>query len=233
MPRPRRHAEEAEARHRRDDRGRRREAQGEQERGDEHAAHRDAQRLHLADRVGEPVPDHEDAEREPASLADVERWIDNFGTNFPMVADPDLELGLYASPDSAPPPSAVVSAVRSAWRMSACSSLGSRDAAGEPAATVKPAGQPLSNIPTNSTVSSRPISCAATSYARTPPNDHPASRYGPEGCTSRIIRTRRVAIPSTVRRGASAGDAGSAYTGMSSPTWGWSTCAYAMDPAPS
>jgi hypothetical protein len=44
----------------------------------------------------------QDAEREPASMADVERWIANFGTNFPMVADPDLELGLYASPDSAP-----------------------------------------------------------------------------------------------------------------------------------
>lgn len=44
----------------------------------------------------------QDAEREPASMADVERWIDKFKTNFPMVADPDLELGLYASPDSAP-----------------------------------------------------------------------------------------------------------------------------------
>jgi hypothetical protein len=44
----------------------------------------------------------QDAERNPASLADVERWIENFGTNFPMVADPELEFGAYASPDSAP-----------------------------------------------------------------------------------------------------------------------------------
>jgi hypothetical protein len=44
----------------------------------------------------------QDAERNPASLEDVERWIAKFGTNFPMVADPDLALGAYASPDSAP-----------------------------------------------------------------------------------------------------------------------------------
>lgn len=44
----------------------------------------------------------QDAERNPASLADVERWIDTFGTNFPMVADPELQMGVYASPDSAP-----------------------------------------------------------------------------------------------------------------------------------
>lgn len=44
----------------------------------------------------------QDAEREPASMADVERWIGKFGTNFPMVADPTLELGRYASPDTAP-----------------------------------------------------------------------------------------------------------------------------------
>lgn len=44
----------------------------------------------------------QDAERNPASMADVERWIANFDTNFPMVADPELELGAYASPDSAP-----------------------------------------------------------------------------------------------------------------------------------
>jgi hypothetical protein len=44
----------------------------------------------------------QDAERDPASLEDVERWIAKFGTNFPMVADPDLALGAYASPDSAP-----------------------------------------------------------------------------------------------------------------------------------
>ena len=44
----------------------------------------------------------QDAERNPASLEDVERWIAKFGTNFPMVADPELTLGAYASPDSAP-----------------------------------------------------------------------------------------------------------------------------------
>jgi hypothetical protein len=44
----------------------------------------------------------QDAERDPASLEDVERWIAKFGTNFPMVADPELALGAYASPDSAP-----------------------------------------------------------------------------------------------------------------------------------
>jgi hypothetical protein len=44
----------------------------------------------------------QDAQRNPASLEDVERWISNFHTNFPMVADPGLELGAYASPDSAP-----------------------------------------------------------------------------------------------------------------------------------
>lgn len=44
----------------------------------------------------------QDGQRNPADLADLERWVDNFGPNFPMVADPDLEMGLYASPDSAP-----------------------------------------------------------------------------------------------------------------------------------
>lgn len=44
----------------------------------------------------------QDAKRDPASLEDLERWIDNFGTNFPMVADPGLQLDGYASSDSAP-----------------------------------------------------------------------------------------------------------------------------------
>jgi hypothetical protein len=44
----------------------------------------------------------QDGQRNPADMADLERWIDNFRPNFPMVADPDLELGVYASPDSAP-----------------------------------------------------------------------------------------------------------------------------------
>jgi hypothetical protein len=44
----------------------------------------------------------QDARREPATLGDLERWVDEFDTNFPMVIDPALELGIYASPDSAP-----------------------------------------------------------------------------------------------------------------------------------
>lgn len=44
----------------------------------------------------------QDGARDPASLEDVERWIANFGTNFPMVADPDIQLERYASSDLAP-----------------------------------------------------------------------------------------------------------------------------------
>jgi len=44
----------------------------------------------------------QDAKREEATLEDVERWIANFDTNFPMVADPGLQLDGYASSDSAP-----------------------------------------------------------------------------------------------------------------------------------
>ena len=44
----------------------------------------------------------QDGQRNPADMADLGRWIDNFGPNFPMVADPELLLGAYASPDSAP-----------------------------------------------------------------------------------------------------------------------------------
>jgi len=44
----------------------------------------------------------QDAKRDPASLDDVERWIANFHTNFPMVADPDIQLDRYASSDLAP-----------------------------------------------------------------------------------------------------------------------------------
>lgn len=44
----------------------------------------------------------QDAQRNPASLADVERWIENFDTNFPMVIDPELQMGAYASTDTAP-----------------------------------------------------------------------------------------------------------------------------------
>jgi hypothetical protein len=44
----------------------------------------------------------QDAARETASLEDLERWIDKFGTNFPMATDPDLALESYASYSSAP-----------------------------------------------------------------------------------------------------------------------------------
>jgi hypothetical protein len=44
----------------------------------------------------------QDGQRNPATLEDLERWIDNFQPNFPMVADPDLQLATYASPASAP-----------------------------------------------------------------------------------------------------------------------------------
>ena len=44
----------------------------------------------------------EDGQKHPASVEDVERWIANFHTNFPMVADPYLYLGPYASTDLAP-----------------------------------------------------------------------------------------------------------------------------------
>ncbi len=44
----------------------------------------------------------EDGQKRPATIEDVERWIANFHTNFPMVADPYLYLGPYASTDLAP-----------------------------------------------------------------------------------------------------------------------------------
>jgi peroxiredoxin len=44
----------------------------------------------------------QDAARNAASVEDLERWIDNFGTNFPMVTDPDLALESYASYAAAP-----------------------------------------------------------------------------------------------------------------------------------
>jgi AhpC/TSA family len=44
----------------------------------------------------------EDAQRDPASLDDLDRWVKNFHSNFPMVADPHLYLEDYASADSAP-----------------------------------------------------------------------------------------------------------------------------------
>ncbi len=44
----------------------------------------------------------QDAKRDPASLEDLARWIENFHTNFPMVADPELLLQDYALVSSAP-----------------------------------------------------------------------------------------------------------------------------------
>jgi len=44
----------------------------------------------------------QDAQRNPASIGDLDRWVSNFEVNFPMVTDPDLQMGTYASPDSAP-----------------------------------------------------------------------------------------------------------------------------------
>lgn len=44
----------------------------------------------------------QDAETNPATIEDVERWIANFHTNFPMVVDPELLLGSYNPPQSAP-----------------------------------------------------------------------------------------------------------------------------------
>jgi hypothetical protein len=44
----------------------------------------------------------QDAHRDGATLQDVERWIANFHTNFPMVADPELQLQGYSPPALAP-----------------------------------------------------------------------------------------------------------------------------------
>lgn len=44
----------------------------------------------------------QDAKRDPASLEDVENWIDKFGTNFPIVTDPEQRLTDYSPPELAP-----------------------------------------------------------------------------------------------------------------------------------
>ncbi|HYQ15378.1 MAG TPA: hypothetical protein VEQ58_06470 [Polyangiaceae bacterium] len=44
----------------------------------------------------------EDGQRNPASLDDLSRWIDNFHTNFPMVIDPHVDLQAYSPPALAP-----------------------------------------------------------------------------------------------------------------------------------
>ncbi|HVY29736.1 MAG TPA: TlpA disulfide reductase family protein [Polyangiaceae bacterium] len=44
----------------------------------------------------------QDAHRDAATLEDVERWIANFHSNFPVVADPKLDLQRYSPPSMAP-----------------------------------------------------------------------------------------------------------------------------------
>lgn len=44
----------------------------------------------------------QDAKRDPASLEDVENWIAKFGTNFPIVTDPEQHLTDYSPPELAP-----------------------------------------------------------------------------------------------------------------------------------
>lgn len=44
----------------------------------------------------------QDARRDPATADDLEVWIETFEPNFPMVLDPDYQLGAYASAETAP-----------------------------------------------------------------------------------------------------------------------------------
>jgi hypothetical protein len=44
----------------------------------------------------------QDAERDPADRDDLDVWIRTFEPNFPMVLDPDYQLGVYASAETAP-----------------------------------------------------------------------------------------------------------------------------------
>jgi hypothetical protein len=44
----------------------------------------------------------QDREGEPATVADLELWVETFDTPFPMALDPDYQLGAYASAASAP-----------------------------------------------------------------------------------------------------------------------------------
>jgi hypothetical protein len=39
---------------------------------------------------------------EPASVDDLKLWVETFGVEFPMVLDPDYQLGIYASAQTAP-----------------------------------------------------------------------------------------------------------------------------------
>lgn len=44
----------------------------------------------------------QDQKQNPASVEDLKRWVETFGTNFPMSLDPDYAFGLYASAETAP-----------------------------------------------------------------------------------------------------------------------------------
>ena len=44
----------------------------------------------------------QDAQREPADSEDLDVWVETFEPNFPMVLDPDYQLGAYASAETAP-----------------------------------------------------------------------------------------------------------------------------------
>jgi hypothetical protein len=44
----------------------------------------------------------QNAKRDPASLKDLATWVETFKTNFPMLLDPDYQLGAYAPADTAP-----------------------------------------------------------------------------------------------------------------------------------
>ncbi len=44
----------------------------------------------------------QDAKRDPATTDDLLAWIETFEPNFPMVLDPDYQLGAYASAETAP-----------------------------------------------------------------------------------------------------------------------------------
>ena len=44
----------------------------------------------------------QDQKQNPATVEDLSRWVETFGTNFPMTLDPSYAFGLYASAESAP-----------------------------------------------------------------------------------------------------------------------------------
>ena len=44
----------------------------------------------------------QDAHYQPATFRDLSNWVDTFKSNYPMVLDPDYQLGAFARADSAP-----------------------------------------------------------------------------------------------------------------------------------